>query len=95
MFLCPEIHHDSFVLQVYYRFSVTPISMNVYVLMGCLFCIGLSIGVVLAVGMLFVYQVRSRRGVRAVIGMSCVRILPKDELWFLVFGTHDNFWIIL
>ncbi|XP_043211773.1 palmitoyltransferase ZDHHC6-like [Amphibalanus amphitrite] len=54
---------------LYYRVSLLapPITMNVYALMGCLFCIGLSIGVVLAVGMLFVYQalsiLRNRTGV--------------------------------
>ena len=58
-----------FCRQLYYRVSLLspPITMNVYALMGCLFCIGLSIGVVLAVGMLFVYQVRPPVG----WGMLC------------------------
>ncbi|XP_037069674.1 palmitoyltransferase ZDHHC6-like [Pollicipes pollicipes] len=54
---------------IYFRFSpgLVPVTMNIYVLMACLFCVGLSVGVVLAVGMLFVYQTlsitRNRSGV--------------------------------
>ena len=87
-----------FYRQLYYRVSLLspPITMNVYALMGCLFCIGLSIGVVLAVGMLFVYQVRTLvggGGVCSVVRASRVRFWSvHGVLRSSYFGGFWYFW---
>jgi palmitoyltransferase len=44
---------------VYYGNGTEPmVVLSVYALIFCVFCLGLSIGVVLAVGMLLYFQVR-------------------------------------
>ena len=51
-----------FVLQVWYLYygngTEPMVVLSVYAVVFCVFCLGLSIGVVLAVGMLLYFQVR-------------------------------------
>lgn len=51
-----------FVLQVWYIYygngTEPMVVLSVYAVVFCVFCLGLSIGVVLAVGMLLYFQVR-------------------------------------